>query len=120
MMPPYSCSIAGKVTRAIHESEHRQVEGVAETHEARDLVARLNVQDPGQVQRLVGHHAHREAVQARQADQGVGRVMSVYLQEAAPVEDTADHLSHIVGFAAVIRHQVVQGFVARVPGRRRE
>jgi hypothetical protein len=46
------------------KGDHRDVEGIAEAHEARRLDAALDVQAAGQHQRLVGHDAHRLAFHA--------------------------------------------------------
>ena len=43
----------------VAEEEQRQVEGVAELHEARGLVGPVGVDGPGQVHRVVGDDAHR-------------------------------------------------------------
>jgi hypothetical protein len=71
MMPPYSCAGAGHEAGHVDEGHHRDVEGIAEAHEARRLDAALDVQAAGQHQRVVGHDAHALAVHAAEADDDV-------------------------------------------------
>ena len=50
----------------VAEEQHRQVEGVAELHEARRLVGAVGVDRAGEVRRVVGDDAERPALDARE------------------------------------------------------
>ena len=50
--------------RAVDQVEHRDVERVAQLHEARALVGAVGVDRAGEVMRIVGDHAHRPALDA--------------------------------------------------------
>jgi hypothetical protein len=62
MMPPHSCVRAGQEAGHVHERDERDVEGVAEAHEARRLDARVDVEHAGQHLGLVADDAHRATV----------------------------------------------------------
>ncbi len=108
MIPPCSCSDARQEAGQVDEGDDREVESVAEAHEARDFVAAVDVEHAGQVRRLVGDHAHRAPVQAGKSDYGVGRVGRLHLQETVVVENGMDRIEDIVGLSAVLRHEAVQ------------
>ena len=62
---------AGQEAGHVGEGEQRDVEGVAEAHEARGLLTGVDVQHPGHLRRLVAHDADRPSTQSREADDDV-------------------------------------------------
>ncbi len=112
MMPPCSCAVPGQVTADVGEGDDRDVEAVAEAHEARGLERRGDVERAGEVQRLVGDDADGAAGQARQADDDVLRVVGVDLQEVGAVDDAVDHLANVVGLRLVLGQDGQHLFVA--------
>ena len=64
---------SGQEAGRVDEGADRQVEGVAEAHEAGSLDRGASVEHPGQHRRLVGHDADRPAVHPSEADHQVGR-----------------------------------------------
>ena len=87
MMPPYSCTVPGQEPGHVLERDERDVERVAEAHEPRALHRRVDVERPGQHRRLVGDDADRAAVEPREADDDVLRVVLMHLEEIALVDD---------------------------------
>ncbi len=73
MTPPYSCAVARQEARHVDEGQDRDLEGIAEAHEARGLAAGVDVEAARQHHRLVGHHADRLALDADEAGDDVGR-----------------------------------------------
>jgi hypothetical protein len=71
MMPPNSCVGARQEARHVLEGDERDVERVAEAHEARALHRGVDVERPGQVRRLVRHDADGPAAEPREADHDV-------------------------------------------------
>ena len=76
---------AGQEPGHVLERDERDVERVAEAHEARALHGRVDVQAAGRHLRLVGHDAHRSPSQTREADDDVLRVLRHDLEEVAVV-----------------------------------
>ncbi len=120
MMPPYSCAGARQEARHVDEGHDRDVEAVAEAHEARRLARAVDVEAAGQHHRLVGDDADGRALHAGEADHDVAGVVRLHLEEIALVDDLLDQLLHVVGLVGVGRHQRVErGLVpfGRVGGR---
>ena len=63
---------------------------------------------PGEVHRLVGHHADGRAFHPAEADHHVRRETGVYLQELAVVEHVGDHLVHVVGLVRRVGDERVE------------
>ena len=62
----------------------------------------VDVQDARHHGRLVGHDPDGEAVEAREADHGVGREGRVDLEEAVAVEDEVQDLADVVRLRLVL------------------
>ena len=88
---------SGTVAGDVDEGDHRQPEGVAEAHEAGELLRGVDVQGAGVHQRLVGDDPHRVALEAGEADHDVGSELLLDLDELAVVDDGRDHLDDVVG-----------------------
>ena len=83
MMPPHSWTVPGQEARHVLEGDERDVEGVAEAHEARALHRGVDVETARQVRRLVGDDADGPAAEPREPDDDVLRVVLVHLEEVA-------------------------------------
>ena len=57
---------------------------------------RVDVERAGEHGRLVGDDADRTAVEPREADDDVPRVVLVHLEEVALVGDRVNHIEHVV------------------------
>ena len=96
------------------EGDQRDVERVAEAHEPRRLHRRVDVERAGEHRRLVGDDPDRPAVEPREADQDVLRVVVVHLEEVALVDDQVDHVEHVVRLVRRRRHDAVERRVLAV------
>ena len=105
---------AGHEAGHVDEGDNRYVERIAETHEARCLDRALDVQAPGQHQRLVGDDAYGLAFHARKSDHDVLGIVGLNLEEVAVVHALDDQLLHVVRLVRVVRHQRVQAHVQAV------
>ena len=63
---------------------------------------------PGQVHRLVGHHADGRALHPAEADHDIRREPGVDLEELAVVEHVGDHLVHVVGLVRRVGDERVE------------
>ena len=123
-MPPHSCEVPGQEARHVHEREDRDVEGVAEAHEAGGLLGGADVEHAGELRGLVAHDADRAPVQPREADDDVAREVLLHLEELAVVDEQVHHVAHVVRLVRVVRDDAVElrvlavGVVARVHLRR--
>ena len=108
MMPAVLLLDSGQEARHVDPGHDREVETVAEAHEARRLDAGVDVEHAGQIRRLVGDDADRATADAREADHHVLGVVLVNLEQVAVVDHRADHVLHVVGLAALGRHHRVE------------
>ena len=102
---------AGHEAGHVHEGDDGDVEGVAKAHEARGLDAAFDVQAAGQHQRLVGDDADHVAVHAGKADDDVGRIVGLQLEELGIISRFDDEFFHVVRLVGVGRHERVQAHV---------
>ena len=93
---------ARQEARHVDKGHERDVEGVAEAHEARALVGSVDVQSAGHHLRLVGDHAHWLAVEMGESDHDVHRVEGLRLQELAAVDDHRDDVLDVVWLLGVV------------------
>ena len=87
-MPPWS----SPTTRS-----HRQPEGVAEAHEAGELLGGVDVEGAGVDHGLVGDDAHGTALEAGEADDDVGGEVLLDLDELTVVDQGGDDVDDVVG-----------------------
>ena len=102
---------AGQEAGHIHERHDRDVEGIAETHEAAGLLAGIDVEAAGQYRRLVGDDAHGMAFDARKTDQDIAGMAGLQLEEFAIVGDLLDQLVHVVRLGGAGRDQRIEAVV---------
>ncbi len=81
---------AGQEAGHVDEGDERDVEAVAEAHEARALIEASMSRQPARQRRLVGDDADRAAAEAREADDDVLGVVALHLEEVAVVDDRGD------------------------------
>ena len=98
----------GHEARDVDERYDRDIETVARPDKARPLFGRVDIEDPGQHLRLVGHHPDHPAANATEAANKVRGPEVVVLEEVAPVQDGPDQVLHIVGLVRGSRDQVSQ------------
>src|SRR5438876_9898181 len=82
--------------RDVDEGQEGDVEGVAKPHETRGLDRGRIVEGPGEDLRLVRDDPDRMARESGEADHDVAGPESVDLEPGAPVDNTLDHLEHVI------------------------
>ncbi len=108
MTPLYSLTGAGKESGHVDEGHQRDVEGVAEAHEAGCLARCVAVEHAGKIFGLVGHDADALSVEAGEAYDDVLGVVALHFEEFAVVDDRADHLIHVVGTGSRVGDDLVE------------
>ena len=102
---------ARQEARHVLERDERDVERVAEAHEARGLHRRVDVETPGEHRRLIGDDADRPAAQPREADDDVLREVPMHFEERAVVDDGVNQIVDVVRLVRLLRHQPVERVV---------
>ena len=111
---------ARQKTRNVHEGDDRDVEAIAEAHEARGLARGVVVEHARKHHGLIGDEAHRPAFDAAETGDDVAREGFADLEEVALVRDFVDQLFHVVRLVRIFRHQRVEAHLRalrRVVGR---
>ena len=86
----------GKKTGYVFERNQRNVEGIAETHEASALGGSVDVQHARQKCRLVGHNAHGTPIQPGKAHHDIFCIMFMHLKKIAVIHDASDDVLDVV------------------------
>ena len=96
--PPPLLLDAGQEAGRVDEGDERHAEARRTTaRTARALLAGLDVERAGEVQRLVGDDADRPAVDAGERGDDRRGVAGPQLEQVAVVDDVGDELAHVVG-----------------------
>ena len=97
-----------EVAGGVHHEDQRDRVGVAQHHVPSRLLGGVDVQRAGQVQGLIGDHAHRLTVDAREARDDVGGELPRRLHELAVVEHPDQHVVHVVRGVVRVRDDRVE------------
>ena len=100
--------------RRVDERHERQVEGVAQLHEAGRLVGCRRVDRPAEMPRVVGEDADRAALEPGQRGDHAEAEVAPQLEHRADVEEQLDRAPDVVHAQAIDRHDAP----AVRPGRR--
>ena len=106
---------ARQEARHVDEGQDRNVERVAEADEARALLRRVDVEAAGQHHRLVGDDADGPTLDPAEADDDVGGMGRLKLEEIALVGDLPDQLVHVIGRCRRRRDERVETVLDPVP-----
>ncbi len=107
---------ARKKAGDIDKGQDRNVEGVAEAHEARGFLGRVDVEHPGEHHRLIGDHTHSAPLDPPKAAQYIARMGRLDLEEIAFVQHLGDDFMHVVGLVGVVGDQRVEAGFLAAPG----
>ena len=107
---------SGKEAGHILEGHQRNVERVAEAHEASALHRRIDIEAAGQVRRLIGHDADGAAIHAREPDHDVLREMLVHFEKIAVIHYAMNDVLDVVWQGGVGGHQGIELGVHAVDG----
>ncbi len=94
--------------RRVAQRQDRQVEGVAQLHEARRLVAGVGVDRAAQVAGVVRDQPHRPAFDAHQRGEDADAEFRAQLEHRVLVGQRADHGAHVVHAQPVLGDQMAQ------------
>ena len=92
----------------VAQEEQREVEGVAQLHEAGRLVGAVGVDRAGEVHGVVGDHAHRAPFDADQRGDHAEAEVRAQLEHRPDVGDRVDGRPHVVHLQAVLRDHVAR------------
>ena len=92
--------------RLIDQAHDGQVKGVAEVHQPSHLLCAFRRHCACVPGGIVGHDAHRLTLEAREAGDLRRPIQRGQLKERALVDDALDHPTHVVGLAAIARHNL--------------
>ena len=107
---------AGKESGNIDERYQRNVEGIAETHEACGFARCVAVEHAGEEFGLVGHDADALAVEAGEAYDDVAGIVALDFKEFAVVDDCSDYLIHVVRAVGAVGDDFVERILHAVDG----
>ena len=99
---------SGQKTGHVFEGHQRNVEGVTEAHEARSLHRSVDVQDSGQVVRLVGDNADALAREASESNHEVSCIFGVDLEEDLVVDHRVNQGLDVVGLVRISGNERVE------------
>ena len=94
--------------RRVDEEQDRQVERVALGDEPRRLVVAVGVDRATEMNRVVGDHADRVAVDPRQCRHHAVAEAAAQLEHRARIKQTIDDRAHVVGPLAGLGDQVAK------------
>ncbi|KIU01630.1 hypothetical protein QU38_00645, partial [Staphylococcus aureus] len=89
---------------AVHQIDHRQMEGLGEVDPANHLLTRVRSPRAAVVERIAGEQQHRPALDPRQAGDDRPAEIGGDLEERALVDHGLDDRPHLVDLPAVARH----------------
>ena len=92
----------------VDQGDERDLEGVAEAHEARRLAGGVDVQNAGQDLGLVGHDADGRTLHPGEAADDVLGVVRRNLEEIRLIHDLQDEFLHVVRLVRIGRDQGVE------------
>ena len=101
----------GKKPGHIFKREQRNIEGIAEAHEARPLDGCVDIENSSEVRRLVTDNAGGAAIKPRKAHDQILGVVLVDLKEIAVVHDGMNRVFDVVRFLRIGGNERIQAFI---------
>ena len=99
---------SGEESGDIDESYKWNIEGVAETDETGTLARCVAVKNAGKELGLVGDDADCLDVETGETDDEVLRIVTLYFEEFAVVDYSADYFIHVIGTCSRVRDDFVE------------
>ena len=100
----------------VDEAHDRDVECIAEAHEAGSLARGISIENTGIGSWLIGHDAHALSVEACEAHDDVLGELRLHLEELSVVGDGRYHLIHIISLVGVVGNDLVEQVFLAVDG----
>ena len=107
-----SCS--RKESRNVYQGYQRNIECIAETNEAGTLTRCIAVKYTCQIFGLVGNHTYRLSVHTGKSDDNILGIIFLYFEEFAIIDDSTNHLIHIVWLIRAVRNNLIQKIIHTV------
>src|SRR5262245_25629980 len=83
-------------TGNILKSDQWDIETITKPDESRRFHRSIDVQNPGQKSRLIGHYSDRTSGQSRKPHDNIFCIMLVYLEHVAIVYNSMDYVADVV------------------------
>src|SRR6266478_8214118 len=106
----------GKEAGHVFEGDERDVEGVAEAHEARAFDGSVDVEDTGEKGWLIGDDADGAAIEARKTRDEIFREVLVDFEEVGVVNDGVNGVLDVVGLLRIVGDERIERIVAAIDG----
>src|SRR6266478_5194316 len=103
---------AGEEAGDVLEGDERDVESVAEAHEARAFYGGVDVEHAGKKGGLIGDDADRAAIQSRKTHDDIFGEMFVNFEEVRIVHDGVDGVFDVVGLLRIVGDERIKRSVA--------
>ena len=103
-------------TRNVYKAHDGDVEGVAETYEARCFAASVHIEHTSVNLRLVSHDTHALTIEASETDDDVLSEVALYFEEFTIIHHSTDHFIHVIGHVGVVGDDFVQEVFLAVDG----
>ena len=103
---------SGKKAGNVFKGQQRNVERIAEAHEARAFHRSVDIENPGEVGGLIADDTDGAAVEPGKTNDKIFRIVFVDLEEIAFVHDGMNHFLDVVRFLWVRRNKPVEGLIA--------
>ncbi len=102
---------AGQKAGHVFKRHQWNVEAIAEADETRSFYRGINVERAREHCRLIGHDPNRLAVQTRESDDDVFRVVFVDFKKVSVIDDRMNHVFHVIGHVRLIGDQRIEFLV---------
>ena len=106
----------GQEAGDIHEGDDRNIEGVAEAHEAGTLTRSVAVENTCQLLGLVGNDTHTFTVETGKTYDDVLGKVRLHLEELTAVHDAGDDLVHVIRHVGVVGDNLIEVVILAVDG----
>jgi len=107
---------SGEKTGNIFEGDERNVEGVAEAHEARALHRGVDIENTSEEGRLIADMPTGRPSRRAKPTTRFFRIMFVNFEEVSIVDDGVDGIFHVIGLLGIGGNEGVEWFPRGEPG----
>ena len=98
----------------VHERDERDVERIAEAHEAGGLAAGVYVQHARHLGGLIGHNSYTLSTHVGESYYYITREVLMYFEKLSVIYDFADDLVHVIRLVGMVRDYAIQQSVGSV------
>src|SRR5579863_9675644 len=98
----------GQESGHIHKGNNGDIEAVAEAHKTCSLIRRVDIKRPCQCSRLLCYDADGAAIETSKANDDVGGIILLHLEEVAIIDDRAYHRFHVIRLVWIVGNDRIQ------------